>query len=72
MYSGAGDRWSDYDTDYVVGAGVFATGCPELSHQGHPAVASASLGLPCGGGAGSPCEAPSILSLDDNPGLDCR
>lgn len=58
MYSGS-DRWGEYDADYVVGAGVFAEQCSTQQ----PLVTTTD---------GSPQEAPSILSLDDNPSLDCR
>lgn len=54
MYS-VGERWTDYETDYV---GSFVGGEQPLS---------------AGGVSGhSPHEAPSILSLDDHPSLDCR
>ena len=59
MYAGS-DRWGDYDSDYVVGASVFAEQCTPQQAMVMP-------------GSNSPHEPPSILSLDEhNPHIDCR
>ncbi|KAI1295631.1 hypothetical protein HDE_05509 [Halotydeus destructor] len=69
MYSG--DRWGDYDSDYVVGASVFGSG-PSDHHQ--PLVANGMPTLAMTAVSGSPLHEPSahILSLDDNPPLETR